>query len=589
MRQSITYLLAIWLVIITFIANHHVSADLSSKQHNPKKLVLRRTKVEASQSHKRQQAVNPYSLLPAPSPSTFAEQITSLGPTDPVQAAKDVASLSYINETGQTPTQWQLVQGDTDEAQLPQNIGVPFSPTPNTTADAAGGWQMVPQLEGFILNRTWAIRPGAVMPFYITAGYDPAQVKRAVITFPGKPRDAWKYANLYRNALNVVYANESTFGVATGSVIVVSPVWLNELDQEAGGSKPGELYFHGSEWEAGGASRGPNLTHSVTTYEVMDNFTDMLFDKTQFPALNQVVVGGHSMGGQAAHRYALLKKQKAYDNNMSFWVGNPGSWSYLSPNRPFQNATCSTTYDAWHYGLGQNQTKITKYARADVVADKQAVVNRYINRQIHMALGLLDNGAGDTHCEASDQGKNHLDRGSRFVLHVTDVNNGTFPPSQTVDFVGNTSHQDFGMISANLSLYWLFANNYNVRNPDIIPHNPGDKPKHSPNPIPKPKAYATHGNEALASGLLGGSLVLMILIFSLAPFAFRSNFDDHEFQSSVNQAQYSGLKTPLSGKEPFATQFNPPTRYDTFGSNTTTGMPLIDVAEQKQYYPSKLR
>lgn len=30
------------------------------------------------------------------------------------------------------------------------------------------------------------------------------------------------------------------------------------------------------------------------------------------------------MGGQAVHRYAILKKQKVYDDNMSYWVGNPG-------------------------------------------------------------------------------------------------------------------------------------------------------------------------------------------------------------------------------------------------------------------------
>ncbi|PWN38074.1 uncharacterized protein FA14DRAFT_109635, partial [Meira miltonrushii] len=449
--------------------------------------------------------------------------ITNEAPTNPVQAAKDVANIPYINQTAQTPTQYQLVQGDTDEAQLPQNAGVPFLPTANTTADSAGGWQMIPEVVGFTLNRSWAVVPGAVMPFYITSGVDPAAIKRAVITFPGKPRDAWKYANLYRNALNVVYANESTFGVANGSVLIVSPVWMNELDSAAGGTKPGELYFHGSEWEAGGASRGPNLTRRLTTYSVMDNFTDMLFDKTQWPNLNQVVIGGHSMGGQASHRYAVLKKQKAYDPNMSFWAGNPGSWTYLTPERPFTNTSCTTTYNAWHYGIAQNTSKISMYARADVIADYQAVVNRYLARPVHMALGLLDNGAGDTHCEAQDQGKNHLDRGSRYVLHVTDANNGTFPPAQTVDFIGNTSHQDFGMISANMSLWWLFANNYNVSNPEIVPHNPGDHKKNLPNPSPKPKAYATHGNEALASGLLGGSLVLMILIFGLAPFAFRSN------------------------------------------------------------------
>jgi hypothetical protein len=37
-----------------------------------------------------------------------------------------------------------------------------------------------------------------------------------------RPRDAWKYANLYRNALAVVEANSSS-GVANNSVLIVAP------------------------------------------------------------------------------------------------------------------------------------------------------------------------------------------------------------------------------------------------------------------------------------------------------------------------------------------------------------------------------
>lgn len=69
----------------------------------------------------------------------------------------------------------------------------------------------------------------------------------------------------------------------------LAAVWLNELDQQAGSVQPKELYFHGSEWEAGGASRGPALQRSLTTYSIVDNFTDMLFNKNLYPNLNQVV------------------------------------------------------------------------------------------------------------------------------------------------------------------------------------------------------------------------------------------------------------------------------------------------------------
>jgi hypothetical protein len=222
--------------------------------------------------------------------------ITDQGGNDPIQAAKDVQQIPYLanNASGITDTADQLVQGDSDEAQLPWNSAIPFLPTPNTNISAAGGWISIPPLEGFDLNRTWEVLPNVIMPFYSLSGLDPAYIKRAIITWPGKPRDCWKYANLYRNALAVVESNQ-TYGVANNSVLIISPIWLNNLDQAAGSALPKEAVFHGSQWEAGGAFRSPILNHSsiynhsLTSYHIMDNFTDMLFDKSLFPALNQVV------------------------------------------------------------------------------------------------------------------------------------------------------------------------------------------------------------------------------------------------------------------------------------------------------------
>lgn len=78
------------------------------------------------------------------------------------------------------------------------------------------------------------------------------------------------------------------------------------------------------------------------------------------------------------------------------------SWTWLSSDRPYHNSSCSSVYDDWHYGIGGNISKVTKYARDDVKANKTAVVQRYLNRKVHMALGLLDYGAGDTHCQAGE-------------------------------------------------------------------------------------------------------------------------------------------------------------------------------------------
>ncbi|CDW97973.1 hypothetical protein, partial [Sporisorium scitamineum] len=72
------------------------------------------------------------------------------------------------------------------------------------------------------------------------------------------------------------------------------------------------------------------MKHRITSYAAVDQVVDLLFDKKTYPNLNSVVIAGHSMGGQAAQRYSLMKKTKAYDDNVRFWIGNPGSWAWLT-------------------------------------------------------------------------------------------------------------------------------------------------------------------------------------------------------------------------------------------------------------------
>jgi hypothetical protein len=88
-----------------------------------------------------------------------------------------------------------------------------------------------------------------------------------------------------------------------------------------------------------------------------------------------------------------------------------------------------------------------------------------------------------------------------------------------------STHQDYGMYSAPISLQRLFYDGLNTRNPDITnTTNPGDKPKvvH----FNGTHAYATPKHEILASSLLGGSVVVTFLTFLVLPLFCRSNYDD---------------------------------------------------------------
>ncbi|CBQ72810.1 conserved hypothetical protein [Sporisorium reilianum SRZ2] len=387
--------------------------------------------------------------------------------TDPVGAAKAANALPYI--AGQYATgnlyRYNLA---TDNGQLPWNTNVPFIPEAAVDGSDDGGWQALPQIQGMTLNRTFAVQPGVVMPFYQTEGYDTTKIKRAVMIMPGKPRDCWKYTSLVQNALNVYITNpQSSSSSADGSpnsndaartaqdeVLILGPCWMNEDDHKAGAIQNGELYWRNSQWQSGMASRGPGDTQ-LSSYQVMDSFMDTLFDRTQFPALEAVVVAGHSMGAQMVQRYSVVKQPAAYDGNMTFWFGNPGSYAWLDASRPNQNnASCATTYDDWAYGL--DGSGVPPYARSRVKNGKQQIISTFQSRNVHMNFGLLDNGQGDTACAASYQGANHLERGCHFVESVANLSGGALPKTQTANFMPNVSHQDYSMLSYNISLYRLF-------------------------------------------------------------------------------------------------------------------------------------
>jgi len=481
-------------------------------------------------------SLNPH-LLKRQSTQT-QDAIVNMTMTDPLGAAQAADALPGVaqNANGNTDPSGDILQGDGNQ-NYPWSNNTYFCPIAAVNGSDTGGWQFLPDIPAFTLNRTFSVynvykNESGVLPFYITDIADNTKVLRAIVVWPGKPRDVWKYADLMMNARSV--AVDPVFnqnGVTNDSFVIVAPAMLDTADLAAGAAHSNEIVFDGTSWQRGALSKNPPMKHAVTSYAAFDQLIDQLFNKDTYPNLNQVVVAGHSMGGQAAQRYALMKKTKVYDNNMRFWIGNPGSWAWLTDSRPYMNANDSCqagdAWDTWPYGLNGNQTKLTSYARKDVIANKTYVVDRFLNRQVSYAFALLDIGAGDTHCPALWQGGNHLDRGSQFVLQYQNASafsllDGKFPPKHTLDYIANVSHQDYPMYSANASIQRLFYDGLMVRNPNVVNvTNPGDKPNST---LPKgQKAFATPAHEKVAIGLLAGSLGLLFIVFTVLPIVFTAD------------------------------------------------------------------
>ena len=219
---------------------------------------------------------------------------------------------------------------------------------------------------------------------------------------------------------------------------------------------------------------GANSIHgNISSYAVLDALLDWLDDnvKKRFPRLQQVVVTGHSAGGQYTQRWALLSSQRLLRNfyhhhptQPSFlplqgkqswhphtppWsspialrvvVANPRSFCYLDPRRyweatqqwqvpPRDERFACAMYNDWQWGLTTSSNNDDDYSnilpcpykdRAIQQRTLAHIVQEYRHLPIVYLSGQLDvipNGQ----CMDQWQGMNRRTRSRRFYQYLNHV------------------------------------------------------------------------------------------------------------------------------------------------------------------------
>lgn len=248
-------------------------------------------------------------------------------------------------------------------------------------------------------------------------------VRRALIVIHGFSRDAGHYEQVALRAVAQARAN----GLAeAGDTIVIAPQFLLSMDVAARHLDPRILHWNKSTWESGGESAPPG---SLSSFTALDAILARLADRRIFPALDSVVIVGHSGGGQVVQRYALIGRgpQRLPSTiSLRFVVANPSSYAWFGPLRPdahgapapFDAAACPR-YDRWKYGL----LGLPPYAAGE---DPGTLERRYLGRDVVYLLGGADTNPMhpelDRSCMAEAQGPYRLARGLNFVraLHALD-------------------------------------------------------------------------------------------------------------------------------------------------------------------------
>jgi hypothetical protein len=159
----------------------------------------------------------------------------------------------------------------------------------------------------------------------------------------------------------------------------------------------------------------------------MDQLIATLADKSRFPNLRDVVVTGHSAGGQFTQRYAAfgLAPNVLRGIRVTYVPANPSSYVYFTSARPTGSgggfstpgsSSCSA-YDTYKYGLEGRSGYPAKLSGSQVMAN-------YTSRQITYVNGGADtfnNGDMDSDCGAMLEGNNRAERGANYLHYIHSI------------------------------------------------------------------------------------------------------------------------------------------------------------------------
>jgi pimeloyl-ACP methyl ester carboxylesterase len=251
-------------------------------------------------------------------------------------------------------------------------------------------------------------------------------IARALIMVHGAGRDADNY---FRTAVAAAFVG----GALEDSVVIAPRMASNDGRSCKDNLAANEVSFNCGSWRSG----GPALNDGkVNSFVFVDEILRKVARRDVFPNLREIVVAGHSAGGQFVTRYGMANKiHDQLGVPITYVVSNPSSYAYpdaLRPNLepakpdvidfgPFHDARNCTTYDNWPYGLEDRANAGYAAKMSDDQLRKQLA-----SRPVTYLLGEIDIlplGGFDSSCPAMAQGPSRLVRGQAFAKFV-DTNYG---------------------------------------------------------------------------------------------------------------------------------------------------------------------
>lgn len=258
------------------------------------------------------------------------------------------------------------------------------------------------------------------------------QVEKAVITVHGSERNAHTYFNSIEMLANKYKLADK--------VVIIAPHFKNTRDTLI----PNEMNWTDEAWLRGDEALNNG---AASSFALMDHIMGLLHKS--YPNLKQVVLTGHSAGGQFTQRYAVGSNlEKTHPKtHFRYVVTNPGSYIYLTRNRPvILPIPCA--FNEYKFGLD----KLNKYMSR---SPKYTMITSYLSKDVFYLVGESDTISNniDQSCPAQFQGLNRLVRGMNFKRQL----DWEFPQNtHHLETVPNVGHTQYGMYTSEIGSRILF-------------------------------------------------------------------------------------------------------------------------------------
>jgi pimeloyl-ACP methyl ester carboxylesterase len=293
-----------------------------------------------------------------------------------------------------------------------------------------------------------AVGDRGVLPLYLSRDWSTSlpEVTRAVLILHGRLRNADVY---YKSAK----AAQAAAGAVGQAALMIVPQFLAQLDVDSYHLPADTLRWTLVGWQGGDPAVGPT---PASSFDALDAILARLADRQVFPNLAQVVVAGHSGGGQVVQRYAIAGRGETALGRagiaVRYVVANPSSYAYFGTVRPEPAiAAACPEYDDWKYGMAARPAYLAEPTPAELE-------RTYVSRRVIYLLGTLDTNpqhpALDRTCMAEAQGPYRYARGHAYAETMRTRDAGT--PNHSLWDVPGVGHDGDKMLTSPCGLMALF-------------------------------------------------------------------------------------------------------------------------------------